>query len=243
MWPRRASMPSRLKALADQRRVDAAAHHAGVLREAAHDGGLEGPHQRSGSRRLLSHRERHSAARASCCCTSPSSGCPRAPRRSIPSCRSTCPSSSPGPRSGRAPPNRKPTAKWPAACRRRSASRTARTVRSSTSINALQSVRHPHHFLGITQQGQSAVFRTRGNTHAHLVLRGGGGRVNYDAVSIAVAERELTRGRICRPISWSIAVTAIPTRTRACSRWLRKTVSCRSSTAIARSSVSCWKVT
>jgi 3-deoxy-7-phosphoheptulonate synthase len=27
----------------------------------------------------------------------------------------------------------------------------------------LQSVRHPHHFLGITQQGQSAVFRTRGN--------------------------------------------------------------------------------
>jgi 3-deoxy-7-phosphoheptulonate synthase len=27
--------------------------------------------------------------------------------------------------------------------------------------------------------------------HAHLVLRGGGGRVNYDAVSIAVAEREL----------------------------------------------------
>jgi 3-deoxy-7-phosphoheptulonate synthase len=61
----------------------------------------------------------------------------------------------------------------------------------STSINALQSVRHPHHFLGITQGGQSAVFRTRGNLHAHLVLRGGGGRPNYDAVSIAVAEREL----------------------------------------------------
>jgi 3-deoxy-7-phosphoheptulonate synthase len=62
----------------------------------------------------------------------------------------------------------------------------------ATSINALQSVRHPHHFLGITQQGQSAVFRTRGNPHAHIVLRGGGGRVNYDAVSIAGAERELT---------------------------------------------------
>ncbi len=60
-----------------------------------------------------------------------------------------------------------------------------------TSINALKSVRHPHHFLGITQQGQSAVFRTRGNPHAHLVLRGGGGRVNYDAVSIALAERQL----------------------------------------------------
>jgi 3-deoxy-7-phosphoheptulonate synthase len=66
----------------------------------------------------------------------------------------------------------------------------------STSINALQSVRHPHHFLGITQQGQSAVFRTRGNMHAHLVLRGGGGRVNYDAVSIALAERELTAANL-----------------------------------------------
>jgi 3-deoxy-7-phosphoheptulonate synthase len=61
----------------------------------------------------------------------------------------------------------------------------------ASSINALQSVRHPHHFLGITQQGQSAVFSTRGNGHAHLVLRGGGGRGNYDAVSIAMAEREL----------------------------------------------------
>jgi len=66
----------------------------------------------------------------------------------------------------------------------------------STSINALQSVRHPHHFLGITQQGQSAVFRTRGNRHAHIVLRGGGGRVNYDAVSIAVAERELSAANL-----------------------------------------------
>jgi 3-deoxy-7-phosphoheptulonate synthase len=63
----------------------------------------------------------------------------------------------------------------------------------ATSINALESVRHPHHFLGITQQGQSAVFRTRGNQHAHLVLRGGGGRVNYDAVSIALAERQLAQ--------------------------------------------------
>jgi 3-deoxy-7-phosphoheptulonate synthase len=60
----------------------------------------------------------------------------------------------------------------------------------------LQSVRRPHHFLGITQQGQSAVFRTRGNGHAHLVLRGGGGRSNYDAVSIAVAERELSTAHL-----------------------------------------------
>src|ERR1700693_2802266 len=66
----------------------------------------------------------------------------------------------------------------------------------AASINALQSVRHPHHFLGITQQGKSAVFRTRGNMHAHIVLRGGGGRVNYDAVSIALAARELTAANL-----------------------------------------------
>ena len=66
----------------------------------------------------------------------------------------------------------------------------------ATSINALESVRHPHHFLGITQQGQSAVFRTRGNAHAHIVLRGGGGRVNYDAVSIALAERQLAQANL-----------------------------------------------
>ena len=61
----------------------------------------------------------------------------------------------------------------------------------AVAINALQSARHPHHFLGITQQGQSAVFRTRGNAYGHIVLRGGGGRTNYDSVSIALCEREL----------------------------------------------------
>jgi len=63
----------------------------------------------------------------------------------------------------------------------------------AVAINALQSARHPHHFLGITQQGQSAVFRTRGNKYGHIVLRGGGGRTNYDSVSIAVCERELEK--------------------------------------------------
>jgi 3-deoxy-7-phosphoheptulonate synthase len=61
----------------------------------------------------------------------------------------------------------------------------------AVAINALQSAGHPHHFLGITQQGQSAVFRTGGNRYGHIVLRGGGGRTNYDSVSIASCEREL----------------------------------------------------
>jgi 3-deoxy-7-phosphoheptulonate synthase len=59
-------------------------------------------------------------------------------------------------------------------------------------INALQSVRHPHHFLGITPAGELAVFRTRGNPHAHIVLRGGGGRANHDAASVLACERALS---------------------------------------------------
>jgi 3-deoxy-7-phosphoheptulonate synthase len=60
-------------------------------------------------------------------------------------------------------------------------------------INALQSVRHPHHFLGITPDGRLAVFRTRGNANAHIVLRGGGGRTNYDSVSVALCEQALAK--------------------------------------------------
>jgi 3-deoxy-7-phosphoheptulonate synthase len=63
----------------------------------------------------------------------------------------------------------------------------------SVAINALQSARHQHHFLGITQQGQSAVFRTRGNRYGHIVLRGGGARTNYDSVSLALCEHELEK--------------------------------------------------
>jgi 3-deoxy-7-phosphoheptulonate synthase len=70
----------------------------------------------------------------------------------------------------------------------------------AVAINALQSARHPHHFLGITQQGQSAVFRTRGNRYGHIVLRGGGGRTNYDSVNIALCERELEKAGLPQSI-------------------------------------------
>ena len=58
-------------------------------------------------------------------------------------------------------------------------------------INALHSVSRPHHFLGINQNGQCAVIQTRGNRYGHVVLRGGGGKPNYDAESIARCETEL----------------------------------------------------
>lgn len=58
-------------------------------------------------------------------------------------------------------------------------------------VNALKSARQPHHFLGINQDGRSAVIHTRGNPYGHIVLRGGGGRPNYDSVCVALSEKAL----------------------------------------------------
>ena len=51
-------------------------------------------------------------------------------------------------------------------------------------INAIQSARRPHSFLGITQDGMNGIVRTTGNPDTHIVLRGGR-KPNFDAVSIA----------------------------------------------------------
>lgn len=58
-------------------------------------------------------------------------------------------------------------------------------------VDALKSASQPHHFLGINQEGRSAVIQTKGNPYGHIVLRGGGGRPNYDSVSIAASEQAL----------------------------------------------------
>jgi 3-deoxy-7-phosphoheptulonate synthase len=63
-------------------------------------------------------------------------------------------------------------------------------------INALQSVSAPHRFLGINHEGQVAVIHTRGNQHAHIVLRGGGGQTNYDSVNVALCEQALDNAGI-----------------------------------------------
>jgi 3-deoxy-7-phosphoheptulonate synthase len=58
-------------------------------------------------------------------------------------------------------------------------------------INAIRSARSPHSFLGIGPDGRAAIVRTRGNRLGHVVLRGGGGRPNYDTVSVRLAEAAL----------------------------------------------------
>ncbi len=65
-------------------------------------------------------------------------------------------------------------------------------------INAILSSARPHSFLGINAQGNSAVIRTRGNAYGHVVLRGGGGRPNYDSVSVSLAEEALAKAKLPR---------------------------------------------
>lgn len=59
--------------------------------------------------------------------------------------------------------------------------------------NALMSVANPHRFLGINADGQVSIVSTRGNPYGHLVLRGGGGKPNYDSVNVSIAEQALAK--------------------------------------------------
>jgi len=67
-------------------------------------------------------------------------------------------------------------------------------------VNAMKSVSHPHSFLGIDQQGKVAIIRTKGNNYGHVVLRGGGGKPNYDSVSVALCEQSLEKAGLRKSI-------------------------------------------
>jgi 3-deoxy-7-phosphoheptulonate synthase len=59
-------------------------------------------------------------------------------------------------------------------------------------VNAIESARRPHSFLGINQDGVTAIIRTSGNPDTHVVLRGGK-TSNYDASSIEGCQRLLAK--------------------------------------------------
>jgi len=66
----------------------------------------------------------------------------------------------------------------------------------TVAINALQSVANPHRFLGINSDGKVSIVTTRGNSNAHVVLRGGNGKPNYDSVSVSICEQQLEAANI-----------------------------------------------
>ncbi len=67
-------------------------------------------------------------------------------------------------------------------------------------VNAMNSVSHPHSFLGIDQHGKGAIIRTKGNNYGHVVLRGGGGKPNYDSVSVTLCEQALDKSGLRKSI-------------------------------------------
>lgn len=62
----------------------------------------------------------------------------------------------------------------------------------SVAINAIRSASANHSFISVTGEGRVAVFRTEGNPHCHVILRGGKSP-NYDAESVAQCEAELKK--------------------------------------------------
>ena len=69
----------------------------------------------------------------------------------------------------------------------------------SVAINAIKSASANHSFISITDEGKVAVFRTEGNPHCHVILRGG--KIpNYDAVNVKSCEEELQKSGIAENI-------------------------------------------
>lgn len=66
----------------------------------------------------------------------------------------------------------------------------------SVAVNAIESASSPHSFLGIDQQGQVSIIRTRGNNYGHIVLRGGGSGPNYDSVNVTLSEKRLEKANL-----------------------------------------------
>lgn len=56
--------------------------------------------------------------------------------------------------------------------------------------------RHPHSFLGVTEQGLAAIVSTQGNPHCHVILRGGETGPNYHPAAIAHAKGLLEKAKL-----------------------------------------------
>ena len=179
--------------LAPQARGRAPRRDARLLREAADDHRLEGPHQRPVSQRQPRHRRR-AADRTR------APAAPRRPRHPVGD-RGARPDRPAVPRrsglagqpSARARPRARPTARWRAGFRCRSATRTGRTAASRGAINAIAAASRPHSFLGIDGAGRVAIVRTAGNPDGHVVLRGGNAGPNYTPEHVAAAAAALMK--------------------------------------------------
>ncbi|KAL9051950.1 MAG: hypothetical protein Q9206_004501 [Seirophora lacunosa] len=63
----------------------------------------------------------------------------------------------------------------------------------SVAIDAVGAAAAQHHFMGVTKQGLAAITKTSGNDHGFVILRGGGGKTNFDAESVKGAREALRK--------------------------------------------------
>lgn len=65
----------------------------------------------------------------------------------------------------------------------------------TVAVNAIRSASSANSFISITEDGKVAAFRTAGNPHCHVILRGGR-EPNYDAASVAQCEDDLRKANL-----------------------------------------------
>jgi 3-deoxy-7-phosphoheptulonate synthase len=66
-------------------------------------------------------------------------------------------------------------------------------------VNAIRSAAATNSFISVTEEGKVALFRTAGNPHCHVILRGGKSP-NYDKESVAACEQELQKAGLTENI-------------------------------------------
>ena len=65
----------------------------------------------------------------------------------------------------------------------------------TVAVNAMQAVKAGHSFLGLSSDGKVSIIKSKGNPYAHVVLRGGNGKPNYDETAVAQVEDALAKGK------------------------------------------------
>ena len=63
-------------------------------------------------------------------------------------------------------------------------------------IDAIQSARFSHSFVGINHDGKMYIWKSTGNVWAHIILRGGRNAPNYDRRSIEEAAQKLIKAKL-----------------------------------------------
>lgn len=60
-------------------------------------------------------------------------------------------------------------------------------------VDATLAAKHPHHFLGVNNDGLAGIVTTSGNQHCHIILRGSSQGPNYDKTTIDDATAQIKK--------------------------------------------------